>query len=287
MDFMESRIDYVELNGLKTRYVSAGEGEPVVLVHGTGGHIENFSKMYKELQKNYKVYAFDLWGFGLSAKPETDYTIPFWGNQLKMFIETVIGKPASVIGQSLGGWIAAYVAMNHSSWVRKLILLTSVGLELNLDEQDGIRKFQEFNRKSANDQEITHDAVRRRYSLNVQDASSIPEEWVDVRYTFYSMPETRTVMYHWTDYITGILDQNHAAQEYLLNKENVRKLQMPVLFLWAEYDSLTPVVAVERLLPYCPNASIYVVKDAGHWPHVEKPEEVNKIVVNFLLAIPS
>jgi 2-hydroxy-6-oxonona-2,4-dienedioate hydrolase len=282
MDFMGSRIDYVELNGLKTRYVSAGEGEPVVLVHGTGGHFENFSKMFKQLQKNYHVYAFDLWGFGLSAKPEVDYTIPFWGNQLKMFIQTVVGKPASVIGQSLGGWIAAYVAMKDSSCVRKLILLTSVGLELNPDEQDGVRNFQEFNRKSVNEQETTHDSVRRRYSLNVRDASSIPEEWVDVRYTFYSMPETRTVMYHWTDYVTGLLDKNHVAQEYLLNKENVRKLQMPVLFLWAEHDSLTPVVAVERLLPHCPNASLYVVKDAGHWPHVEKPEEVNQIVVNFL-----
>jgi 2-hydroxy-6-oxonona-2,4-dienedioate hydrolase len=280
LDMLGARIDYVDLQPYRTRFASGGAGEPVLLVHGTGGHLENFSMIFRSLQENYHVYALDLAGFGLSAKPSITYDIPLWGSQLTRFMERVIGKPCFVVGHSLGGWVAAWSALNHQIWFKKLVLLTGIGFELSQEEGQVLRNFQRSHRESCA-KEITREFIRQRLNMLVENKSAIPEEWVEVRYALYTYPETRRVMVKWVDYITDLLDATNKVQPYLLNPQNAGRLGMPMLVLTADKDPFTPMAAINRVLPYCPDVKLHVVKGAGHWPHVEQPQEVSEILNHF------
>jgi 2-hydroxy-6-oxonona-2,4-dienedioate hydrolase len=281
LDMLEARVDYVDLQPYRTRFVSAGVGEPVVLVHGTGGHLENFSKIFRTLQEQYQVYAIDLAGCGLSEKPLIDYDVSVWGSQLTRFIQQVIGKPANVAGHSLGGWVAAWAAFQYPSWVKKLALLTGIGFELTEQEGRVLRNFQKSHRQSCLAGEMSKDLIRQRLGMLVEDKNSIPDEWVEVRYALYAYPETKQVMIKWVDYITGLLEVSDKVRPYILNAENAGKLAMPVLFLATDKDPFTPLEVINRVLPHCHDAKLHIVKGAGHWPHVEKPQEVSAVLTRF------
>jgi 2-hydroxy-6-oxonona-2,4-dienedioate hydrolase len=281
LEMLGARVDNVDLKPYGTRFVSAGKGEPVVLVHGTGGHLENFSKIFHSLQEKFKVYAFDMVGYGLSEKPLTPYDIPLWGSQLTRFIKQVIGRPTFVVGHSLGGWVAAWAAFHHQSWIKKLVLLTGIGFELTEDQGQVLKNFQRSHRESCLAKEISREFIRRRLSMLVENKNSIPEEWVEVRYALYSYPETRQVMASWVDYITDLLETSDNVRSFLLNEENVSRLEMPVLFMAADHDPFTPLEVVKRVALQCRNANLHIVKGAGHWPHVEKPDEVNAVLGGF------
>ena len=108
-------------------YVCAGEKQsnrpPLLLVHGFGASTDHWRKNIAQLQQNFQVWAIDLLGFGRSAKPKQEYSGNLWREQLHDFIAQVIGKPAVLAGNSLGGYAALCVASEYSQSVAGLILL--------------------------------------------------------------------------------------------------------------------------------------------------------------------
>ncbi|HIE28762.1 TPA: alpha/beta hydrolase, partial [Candidatus Poribacteria bacterium] len=119
---------FIEIDGLTIYYVSEGEGDSVVLLHGWGGQALSFKPVFDFLMKSYKVYVLDLPGFGRSSiPPHTWGTFDYASFVSKVFAELRITE-AHIIGHSFGGRIAIVLAANFSELVNKLILVNSAGI---------------------------------------------------------------------------------------------------------------------------------------------------------------
>jgi len=112
-------------------YVVAGESRgdrpPLLLIHGFGASTDHWRKNIQGLQQDFQVWAIDMMGFGRSAKPEWEYSGKLWQAQPNDFINDVIGRPAVMAGDSLGGYSALCVAANHPDSVAGQGLLNSAG----------------------------------------------------------------------------------------------------------------------------------------------------------------
>jgi pimeloyl-ACP methyl ester carboxylesterase len=118
----------IEVQGLSTRYLTAGEGPPLLLLHGLGDNALDWRWVIPALAHNCRVYAPDLPGSGGSAKPDTDYSPAFFTRFIAAFLDTLGVERAVVVGNSLGGLIGLRLAMAEPDRVVALGLVSSAGL---------------------------------------------------------------------------------------------------------------------------------------------------------------
>ncbi|HEX2014248.1 MAG TPA: alpha/beta fold hydrolase, partial [Nitrososphaera sp.] len=102
---------YLQVNDLSVRYVDRGSGKTVILLHGLGGSIESWTNNIEPLSSEMRVIALDLPGFGFSDKPRLSYSIKFYTDFVAAFAKRLQLKRASIVGSSLGGQIAAELAL--------------------------------------------------------------------------------------------------------------------------------------------------------------------------------
>ena len=121
---------YPSLPGTEFRvnYISAGEaGTPIVFVHGFGASAYHFRYQIAELSKTNRVFSMCLLGFGHSDKPHIEFSNSLWGEQLERFIDEVVGEPAVVVGNSLGGIVSLQAAAVSPQHVLGLVLMNVPG----------------------------------------------------------------------------------------------------------------------------------------------------------------
>src|SRR5277367_3541374 len=127
----------VSVAAVDTHYLEAGEGEPLVLIHGGGAGADakgNWEGCLAEYAKRFHVFAVDMIGFGNSGRPDpATYNYGQTGRNAHMiaFIETVVGGPAHIIGNSMGGATALGVAIKRPDLLRKLVLMGAAGLDIS------------------------------------------------------------------------------------------------------------------------------------------------------------
>ena len=122
---------YVTVNGLRIRYLEAGTGQPIVLVHPVGveTYAESWLVNFDAFSKIGHVYALDLPGWGLSDAPTDDsYSFPHWVETIKGFCDALELQQVDLIGRTLGGWLAALFAHQYPERVRRVALLGTAGL---------------------------------------------------------------------------------------------------------------------------------------------------------------
>lgn len=122
---------YLTADGLNIRYLAvAGSGRPVVLVHGLAvqNSGDQWLSSFDALSKLGPLYALDVPGWGLSDMPAGGYSFPLWVGALKAVVEATGAAEIDLVGQSLGGWIAALYAHQNPEKVRRLALLSNAGL---------------------------------------------------------------------------------------------------------------------------------------------------------------
>ena len=122
------RGKFIRAGGVNTHYLEAGEGSPLVLIHGAATTAEEaWANNILCLACHYHVYAPDLVGHGRSTRPKTDYTLQYFSDFFEDFIKTLNLKRASLIGHSMGGGVAINFTINYPDIVQKLILIDSAG----------------------------------------------------------------------------------------------------------------------------------------------------------------
>ena len=114
--------------GQNIHYFEVGRGPTVILLHGLGGAKEFWLANIGALASKYHVYAIDQIGFGQSDKPLIDYKIATFADFLHGFMQTEKIAKATLVGNSLGGWIATDFAVQHPEMVDKLVLVDAAGL---------------------------------------------------------------------------------------------------------------------------------------------------------------
>ncbi|WP_044871726.1 alpha/beta fold hydrolase [Pseudomonas sp. LFM046] len=257
-------------DGLRLHYLEAGEGEPVVFIHGSGpgasGH-SNFKQNYPVFANfGYRAIVPDLPGYGRSDKPETQYTLEFFVNALTGLLDALDIQRCVLVGNSLGGAIAIKMALDLPQRVSRLILMAPGGLmekEQYYLQMEGIQK---MGAAFANGELNDAAGMRRLLSLQLYDASLISDETVNERVEVVQQ-QPRCVL-------STMQVPNMASR--------LAELSCPILGFWGMNDKFCPSSGAQTMLEACSNIRFVMLSECGHWVMVEHRELFNRTCLDFI-----
>jgi 2-hydroxy-6-oxo-6-(2'-carboxyphenyl)-hexa-2,4-dienoate hydrolase len=284
IDLMGAEVRYHDAGGIRTRAIEAGEGTPLILLHGIGGHAEAYSRNVVELARaGFHVYAIDMVGHGLTAKPDQPYGTGPFARHLLSFIDAIGAERVCLSGESIGGWTAAWLAVSHPDRLQSLVLNTPSGIAIDEHGDDVTpaqyqeRRVELRKRTLAALDDPTRETVRSRMEWLVLDPETLTEELVESRYRIYCDPEFIVAQRrYWTE------DTSLQGDTELLTRERLASIEVPTLVLWTSHDPFLPWEVGEQMHGVIPGSEFVVMQGCGHWPQFEKPEEFNAVVVDFL-----
>lgn len=246
--------------GQNIRYVDAGQGPVVILLHGLGAVKEVWMGSFPTLSAQHHLYALDQLGFGHSDKPLINYKIGTWVDFLYGFMQSQnIGK-ATLVGNSLGGWIALDFTVRHPDLVDKLVLVDSAGLawgpggpavDLNPSTLASTRALLEslfYDKKM-----VTDDFVLQVFTRHLGNNDG------------YTIERT----------LAGFAQPQ-------FEDDKLKSIHAPTLVVWGREDALIPVSRGARFRDGIPGAKLVVFDQCGHVPQLEKPAKFNQAVLDFL-----
>ena len=265
----------------RTRVIEAGDGYPLVLLHGTGGHAENYVRNIARLAEQFHVIAPDLLWHGRSATDGFDPEIlPALVAHIVDLLDTLGVERAAIEGQSLGGWVAVQLALRHPERVAALILTTIQGYVPDAGAIAGYEE-PEWAANLPHDLEMldapTFELVRRRMSRILADPTRLPDEAVMVRLAHYRSPELCAVQREFvTEYLGGETCRRHVVTDELASR-----IAVPTLVYWGDHNRTPPALG-KRLARQIPRGEFHCAADTGHWAQFESAEEHDAMVVEFL-----
>ena len=280
----------IDLDG-RVNYVGpTGDGPDMVLVHGLGGSLDNWAAVAPQLARDYRVTALDLRGFGRTPLEDSGST-QVHDNRvlLHRFLDEVIGEPAILVGNSMGGMISILEAATHPDKVAALVLVDPVlpypkgqeadeavagafGVYLMENAEEIVQGFLE--------QTGPEQSVLMTLQLCSVDMNRIPKEAVE---GLIALAHERAGM-KWParaqiEAARSLMELSGNEDEYL---ESVRKVTAPTLLLHGEKDRLIPLAAAEAVAKVRPDWTFEVFEDIGHVPQLEAPDRFVETVTGWL-----
>jgi pimeloyl-ACP methyl ester carboxylesterase len=251
--------------GQKIKYVEAGSGPVVVLLHGLGGNSANWAFNTPALAQKFRVVVPDQVGFGGSDKPLINYRVGTYVDFLDKFLSELKVERATLVGSSMGGWVAAAYALKHPTKVDRLVLVDAAGFappkDFDLNRLAGLNP-------------STRDEMKRLANLVFYNPMFKSDEAVDVL-----LAQRMSAGDGYT--IQRLVESIHRADDMLDGR--LGGIKQPVLLVWGREDGLTPLAREgERFKRELPSAQLIVFDQCGHVPQVEKAAEFNAAVLKFL-----
>ncbi|HEX2329580.1 MAG TPA: alpha/beta hydrolase [Candidatus Angelobacter sp.] len=254
----------VMLGSFRINYIVAGEGRPIVLVHGLAGRAEDWLDLIPSLARNgFKVYAPDLLGFGRSSRPDVEYSISQQEDMVLQFMDSQHLQQPDVAGWSMGGWIALKFAADHPERVRRLILLSSAGLKFDA---------------------VNAPALRPKTEAELAHMMAILTPHPKVIPSFYAQELLRDFAAEdWV--IDRSLKSMFAGKDIMDGK--MGSVKLPVMIAWGKQDVLTPPSIGEEMRREMPQSVYFLFDDSGHLAPTECSARLGPHVVEFLKAEPA
>jgi 2-hydroxy-6-oxonona-2,4-dienedioate hydrolase len=271
---VDHELLHVDVGGVRTRVLRAGSGPDLVLLHGTGGHLEAYARDIAGLAADFQVTAYDMVGHGWSDTPDRPYTIDVLCDHLRGTMDALGIERAHLSGESLGGWVAAWTAAHHPDRVDRLVLNTPGNIA---NKPDVMVRLRESTLAAVRDPSAQ--TVRRRVEFLFHHKEMVTDELVDLRRAVYSRPGFVQAITN-----TLVLQDPLVRKDFAWDPGWVGKIIAPTLLLWTDHDPTGGLDEAAMLLDWIPGARLHVIKDAGHWPQWEKVDEYLRVHRNFLLA---
>jgi len=258
-------------HGIATNYLDAGDGVPIVFVHGSGPGVSAYSNWrltLPALAEHYRVFALDMVGFGFTERPdEVEYSMTTWVNQLIGFLDAHGLERAHLVGNSFGGGVALRTAALHPERVHDLVLMGSVGAPFTLTQ--GLDAIWGYEPSVA--------AMRRLLDIFAFNKNIATDELAELRYRASIEPgvqEAFSAMFpaprqQWVDAM-------------VTSDELLRTLPHRTLIVHGREDDVIPVACSHHLFSTIPNAQLHVFGHCGHWTQIEYAQEFNGLLANFL-----
>ncbi|MGI5240762.1 alpha/beta fold hydrolase [Dactylosporangium sp. CA-139066] len=271
---VDHELRHVNVAGVRTRVLRAGAGPDLVLLHGTGGHLEAYARDIAGLAEDFTVTAYDMVGHGWSGLPDRPYTVDVLSEHLLGLLDALGIGSAHLSGESLGGWVAAWTAAHHPHRLDRLVLNTPGNIANKPEVMAGL---------SASTRAAVRDpsdaTVRRRVEFLFHHTEMVTDELVLLRRAVYSRPGFVTAIEN-----TLVLQDPAVRKDFAWDPGWVGKIVTPTLLLWTDHDPTGGLDEARLLLDWLPDARLHVISDAGHWPQWEKPREYLAVHREFLLG---
>jgi pimeloyl-ACP methyl ester carboxylesterase len=266
----------VDVDGQQVNYVDlgVGDGPPVVFIHGLGGNWQNWLENLPTSAQRRRVLALDLPGFGMSPVPADGISISSYGRLVDAWLDRLGVGPVAVVGNSMGGFVGAELAIQFPGRVERLVLAAAAGISItNLRR----RPMMTFARVTAALGALTASRSRDiivRNRLRHVVLSTI------VRHPSRLAPDLLCEIMRGSGK-SGYVDALEALVSYDF-RDSLGDIRCPTLIVWGREDMLVPVrdaAEFERLIP---SSRQIVMEDTGHVPMLERPDAFNRCLLGFL-----
>jgi 2-hydroxy-6-oxonona-2,4-dienedioate hydrolase len=265
---------FLDANGIRTRYLAAGDAAlpGLILLHGIGGHAEAYVRNLGAHGSHFHTVAIDMIGHGWTDKPDVSMEIDAYVAHLLAVLDFLKLDRAHISGESLGGWVAARLAIEHPDRVNRLVLNTTGGSTAN---PAVMARIKELTLRAATDP--SWDFVRTRLEWLMHDKQDVFDDLIAVRKNIYSAPGAAESMRR-----VLVLQDMEVRVRNLLQPQDWAKIEAETLVLWTTHDPTNGVPEGQRIASLIPHSRFVVMPDCGHWPQFEDAETFNKIHIDFL-----
>jgi pimeloyl-ACP methyl ester carboxylesterase len=266
----------IEVVGARVNYVEMGEGPPLLFVHGLGGSWQNWLENVPYFARAHRVVALDLPGFGSSPMPPWQISIPAYGRFLRDFCERLGIDRCSLVGNSMGGFIASEVAITEPERVDDLTLVSAAGITWARARREPAEMLARMGRAATpllmrfEMSAIKRARFRRRFFGGVfHDPNALRREllWENV------VPALES---------PGAFDAMRTLVGYDI-RDRLEEIGVPTLIVWGRNDHVVPIpAAFSYKTRIGDNAELIIFDECGHLPQIEHPVRFNRVLERFL-----
>jgi 2-hydroxymuconate-semialdehyde hydrolase/2-hydroxy-6-oxo-octa-2,4-dienoate hydrolase len=261
----------IDAGGVRTSYLEAGSGPPVLMLHGSGPGVSataNWQYNIPVLAEKFHVLAPDIVGFGGTERPDDIvYSLRAWTDHVWAFLDANGIDKTAIVGNSLGGRIALQMATDRPDRISRMVLMGSPGVGMTPTEglaalrayepsHDGMRALLR-NYFAVNPALITDELVATRYQASIADGA-------------------------YQAYRGMFFDPRHKGSELGITEEEVSAITTPSLLVHGREDKVVPLSVSVTMLGLLPNADLHVFSRCGHWTQIERAGEFSALVSDFL-----
>jgi 2-hydroxymuconate-semialdehyde hydrolase len=267
IDKIEVPVDQkqVTAGAVKTAYLSAGKGVPVVCLHGAGAGAVTWYPSIAALAEHFHVIAPDIVGYGESDKPTAAYDRPFFASWLRDFLTALDISKAHIVGLSQGGAVALQFALENPDMVERLVLFDSGALGAKPSFRPFFGMFWMNSLPS-----VAANRFISRYLLANPKSR-------DPNHGLYSLQVLKK---------PGgkkAFQQGRGAAVSTMPEAELLRIRHQTMIIWGEDDNFFPIAYGETAARIMPNAKLHRIQNAGHLPLMDQPTIFNKALIQFLM----
>jgi pimeloyl-ACP methyl ester carboxylesterase len=272
----QPHLHRVQLPGGEVNYAEIGEGEPIVFVHGISGSWQNWLENLPHFGRNHRAIALDLPGFGASPMPSWTIDMPAYGRLLHDFCEKLgIGRGATLVGNSMGGLVAAEAVLSEPSRFNRLVLVSAAGfINTWLPHQRGTATSRAWHTFGGQVGAMARFIVTHRLA-----------RWTTFRFAMRYPSRIRKELL-WEQVNSGVpcpgfADALDAVMEYDA-RDRLEEIQIPTMIVWGMDDWVISAAAALSYHRRIAESRLEIFEHTGHVPQMERPSRFNALLEEFL-----
>ena len=271
---------FVNVDGVRIRYLTAGAGPAVLLLHGVGDSALDWQWIMPRLADRYRLIAPDLPGYSIGAGDGIVHTPANYSRLLWLFVRELGLSSAAIVGNSLGGLVAIRLVLENPDRVPALVLVGSAGLG-----------------KAINPLMIS--ALTPRGDLTMMAAATwiggwmrsgfrslilfanpwrAPREWLREQHFLAGIPSFRTAV------LAAVRQTTDFAGQSEIVADKLPQIDTPTLVLWGSHDRMVPAFHGREAVKLLKDGRLKILPDCGHVPHIENPPRFAEILGDFLMS---
>ncbi|MEV0810089.1 alpha/beta fold hydrolase [Micromonospora sp. NPDC050200] len=276
----DQRPRHVTVNGRRVRHRVDGDGPPVVLLHGIGRSLRDFTEQHELLARGFRVHSVDLPGYGGSLPMTEPYTLPALGRFVGHYLDAVgVDQPAHLVGNSLGGAVAMRFAATEPARVASLALVNSAGFGQEVSVALRLLTLRPFGRLLLRPNRAV---ARRAERALFHDPAFATKERIAYALEVARQPYAARVMLETVRSLGTFRGVRPQWREELLTE--VARLDVPTLIVWGDRDLILPAGQLDAARARLPRARTHLFANCGHLPQIERAEEFHRLLVDFWAA---
>ncbi|MFB0566770.1 MAG: alpha/beta fold hydrolase [Candidatus Aminicenantaceae bacterium] len=268
----------MKIKGYNIRFIEKGEGFPLLLIHGLGASLEWWQFNIDCISQKYRVIAFDFLGFGYSTKSLEEYSLSYASEFLISLLDAFKIEKAILIGNSMGGIIALNTAIQFQQRVEKLVLVSNAGFGRKLSYLLCLGSIFPIGELAL--------ALRNEFTVRIllsqlfSDPKKLPLNLIHCVQKIFDLHRSPDAFLKTLRSGVNIRGLKKAVWHPVVKK--APSLPHPTLIIWGEHDKIIPVYQAYLGHKLIKHSELCILKKCGHTPQVERPDEFNRLVLEFL-----